>query len=122
MKKLLVLLILLSGCAGKPDAAPQKWEGFDVRVETQPSPPKTGMNEVMIEVSGKHGKGIHGLVVSLRMSDSESWKQTFPDGDLGVYHGAASFGPGRRDLQVMIEQEGRKSVLVFPITMDASAS
>ncbi|MHB1100508.1 MAG: hypothetical protein ACYCZR_13230 [Burkholderiales bacterium] len=122
MKKFFVLLALLSGCSGQPDAVPQKWEGFEVRVETQPSPPRTGMNEVMIEVSGKHGKGVHGLVVSLRMSDSEPWKQTFPDGDLGVYHGAAGFGPSREVLQVMIDRDGKQSILYFPIRMTASGS
>jgi hypothetical protein len=123
MKKLLVLFaLLLSACAGKPDTTPQKWDGYDVKVEVQPSPPKPGMNEVMVEVSGKHGKGVHGLIVSLRMQDSEPWKQTFPDGDLGVYHGAASFGPERHDLQVQIDRDGKKSVLVFPVRMDASAS
>ena len=122
MKQLFVLLVLLSGCSGQPDAIPQKWEGFEVRVETQPSPPRSGMNEVMVEVSGKHGKGVHGLVVSLRMSDSEPWKQAFPDGDLGVYHGAANLGPGRANLQVRIEQGGRKETLYFPIRMAASGS
>jgi len=122
MKKLFVLLALLSGCSGQPDAAPQKWQGFDVRVETQPSPPRVGMNEVMVEVSGKHGKGVHGLVVSLRTSDTESWKQTFPDGDLGVYHGAASLGPDHARLQVMIEQDGKRDILYFPIRMAASGS
>ena len=119
---LVILALLLCACAGKPDSAPQKWDGYDVKVEVQPSPPRPGMNEVMVEVSGKHGKGVHGLIVSLRMLDSEPWKQTFPDGDLGVYHGAASFAPNRHDLQVQIERDGRKSVLVFPVRMDASAS
>ncbi|MHB1301169.1 MAG: hypothetical protein ACYCY8_09940 [Burkholderiales bacterium] len=122
MKKFFVLLALLSGCSGQPDAVPQKWEGFEVRVETQPSPPRSGMNEVMVEVSGKHGKGVHGLIVSLRTGDSEPWKQTFPDGDLGVYHGAANLGPGHANLQVMIEQGGRKEILYFPFRMAASGS
>ncbi len=122
MKRMLLLLVFLSACSSEPASAPQKWEGFDVRVETQPSPPRTGMNEVMVEVSGKYGKGIHGLVVSLRTNESDAWKQTFPDGDLGVYHGAADLEPGRNVLQVQIEGEGKKSVLYFPIRMDASKS
>lgn len=122
MKRLILLLALLSGCAGHPDAIPQKWEGYDVRIETQPSPPRTGMNEVMVEVSGRHGKGVHGLIVSLRMNDLSQWKQTFPDGDLGVYHGAADLGSGRNVLQVQIEKDGKKSTLYFPIRMDAAKS
>lgn len=123
MKRSLILLVLLlSACAGKPDTMPQKWDGYDVKVEVQPSPPKPGMNEVMVQVSGKHGKGVHGLIVSLRMTDSEAWKQTFPDGDLGVYHGATSFAPDRHDLQVQIVRDGKTSVLVFPVRMGASAS
>ena len=123
MRKLVFLAALvLAGCGGQPDAKPQRWEGYDVRIETQPSPPRNGMNEVMVEVSGRHGKGVHGLIVSLRMSDAEPWKQTFPDGDLGVYHGAASFGANRRNLQVLIERDGKKSVLTFPVRMADSAS
>lgn len=80
------------------------------------------MNEVMVEVSGKHGKGVRGLVVSLRMGDTEPWKQTFPDGDLGVYHGAANLGPDHARLQVMIEQDGKRDILYFPIRMAASGS
>ncbi len=119
----IVLALLLAGCsAQQPDAAPQNWKGFEVRIETQPSPPRIGMNEVMVEVSGKHGKGVHGLIVSLRMNDSESWKQAFPDGDLGVYHSAADFSPGRTMLQVRIEQGGEKSTLYFPVRMGSSGS
>lgn len=113
----MALLLAVSGCAGQPDAAPQKWKGYDVRVETQPSPPRMGMNEVMVEVSGRYGKGVHGLVVSLRVNDTAPWKQTFPDGDLGVYHGAADFEPGETNLQVQIEQNGETSTLIFPIRM-----
>jgi hypothetical protein len=119
---LLALVLAVAGCSGQSDAVPQKWEGFDVRIETQPSPPRTGMNEVTVQVSGKHGKGVHGLIVSLRMTDSESWKQTFPDGDLGIYHGAADIRPGRTTLQVQIDRDGNTSELHFPIRMSASGS
>lgn len=122
MKRFFLLFALLSGCSGQPAAVPQKWAGYDVSIETQPSPPRTGMNEVMVEVTGKHRKGVHGLVISLRMDNSEKWKQTFPDGDLGIYHGAADFEPGRTVLQVQIQQDGKESELYFPIRMDGSTS
>lgn len=91
-----------------------------MRIQTQPSPPKNGMNEIMVEISGRHGKGVRGLVVSTRTADSDPWKQTFPDGDLGIYHGAAKLEPGRQDLQVQIEEGGEKSALTFHIRMGAS--
>ena len=121
MRKILaVLLLALGSCSTQPDAAPQHWKGFDVRIQTQPSPPRVGVNEIMVEVSGRHGKGIHGLVISTRMNDSQPWKQTFPDGDLGIYHGAEKIGPDSRDLQVMIDQNGEKTILHFGIRMDVS--
>ena len=120
-KRLLLLLFMLSGCSGQPASPPQEWEGHEVRIETQPSPPRIGMNEVMVEVSGKYGKGVHGLVVSTRMDDREEWKQTFPDGDLGVYHGAAALNPGKDVLQVRIEQQGKGSTLYFPISVAAGS-
>ncbi|NNM83480.1 MAG: hypothetical protein HKL98_12895 [Burkholderiales bacterium] len=121
MRKLLpVLLLVFSACSSQPDAAPQRWNGYDVRIQTQPSPPRVGMNEIMVMVSGRHGKGIHGLVISTRMNDAEPWKQTFPDGDLGIYHGAEKIDQNSRDLQVMIDQNGEKTILHFGVRMDAS--
>lgn len=114
----LVLLGTLSACGGEQaaDIPAQKWQGVDIRVESHPSPPRTGMNEFVVMATGKHSSPIYDLVVSLRTDDHDAWTQAIQDGQLGIYRRAAEVAPGTRSvLQVQIRRDGEESVLRFPL-------
>ncbi len=100
------------------DALPQNWQGMEVRVETRPSPPRIGMNESLILVTGEHHRPIYDLMVSLRTSDQDPWKQAIQDGQVGVYRRAVEVAPGTRSvLQVQIKRNGTESILRFPLNL-----
>jgi hypothetical protein len=114
----LLLLAAISACGGEQaaDAPPQKWQDMEVRVESRPSPPSAGMNEFLIIVTGERGQPDSDLVVSLRTSDQDPWKQAMQDGLVGVYRRAVEVGQGTRSvLQVQIKRNGAESELRFPL-------
>lgn len=116
----LFLLSALAACGGErvADTPTQKWQDVEVRVETRPSPPRAGMNEFLVMVTGKHGIPVYDLVVSLRTDDQDAWKQAIQDGQVGVYRRAARVEPGARSvLQVQIKRNGTESVLHFPLML-----
>lgn len=111
------LLGALAACGGDrvADMPPQKWQQAQVRVESRPSPPRPGMNEFLVIVTGERGP-VHNLVVSLRTDDQDPWTQAIQDGMVGVYRRAAKVDPGTRSvLQVQIKQNGAEDVLHFPL-------
>lgn len=115
--------VFLAGCgAASPDSPPQKWRDADVRIETEPSPPRIGMNEMRIMVSKKYGKGAKRIVVSARTRDSDPWQQAYPDGDLGIFHTAINVRQKEALVEVKITAETGTagatddSVLKFPLT------
>lgn len=115
------LLGMLSACGGRQDAdaPPQMLGDVEVRVESRPSPPRTGMNEFLVMVTGGRGKPISDLVVSLRTDDQDAWRQAIQDGQVGVYRRAAAVAPGTRSvLQVQIRRNGTESVLRFPLQLE----
>jgi hypothetical protein len=117
----LALLGLLAACGGRQaaDAPPQIWGDAEVRIESRPSPPRTGMNEFLVMVTGERGKPISDLVVSLRTDDQDAWKQAIQDGQVGVYRRAAEVAPGTRSvLQVQIRRGDTESVLRFPLQLE----
>jgi hypothetical protein len=118
----LLLSCALSACGGSEPAAEipaQKWQDADVRVESRPSPPKPGMNEILVMVTGERGRPVYDLVVSLRTDDNDAWKQAIQDGRVGVYRRAVEVRPGARStLQVQIRRNDAESVLRFPLALD----
>ena len=119
---LFAMLAFLSACGGRQatDAPPQMWGDAEVRVESRPSPPRKGMNEFLVMVTGERGKPISNIVVSLRTDDQDVWRQAIQDGQVGVYRRAAEVGPGVRSvLQVQIKRDGSESVLRFPLQLES---
>jgi hypothetical protein len=111
---------LLAACADSDnmDTPAQKWQGLDVRVETRPSPPAVGMNEFLVIATGDRGRPAYDLIVSLRSSDADPWKQAIQDGQVGVYRRAAELDAvARNSLQVQIRRGATESVLRFPFTV-----
>ncbi len=93
---------------------PQQWQGLEVRVESRPSPLHDGANEFLVMVADSRGKPAYNLVVSMRTSDSEPWKQAIQDGQVGVYRRAIKAEPGAV-LQVQLKRNEAESVLRFSL-------
>jgi len=126
VKKLLAislgfLVVVLAACnSDKGDAytiPAQHWNGTDVRVETHPNPPLAGMSEIVVIVTGPHGKPIHDLIISLRSNQSMPWVQAIQDGFIGVYRRAVDIGGGAVILQVRMEQGNEQKILYFPLKL-----
>jgi hypothetical protein len=119
----LALLVMLSAC-GEPaisNIPPQQWEGMLVQVETRPSPPEVGMDEVLVVVTEQNGKPGSDIMVSLRSSDHDQWIQAIEDGGLGVYRRAVVMAPGERSvLQVQLKRNGRTNVLRFQLKVKSN--
>jgi hypothetical protein len=110
---------MLAACSGGNEALEvpaQTWQDLEVRVESRPSPPRAGANEFLVIVSEKRGRPAHNLMVSLRTSDRDNWKQAIQDGQVGVYRRAIEAEPGERStLQVQLKGRGAEGVLRFPL-------
>lgn len=88
----------------------------EVSIESRPNPPAPGMNEILVMVTGDRGRPAYDLMVSLRTSDQDEWKQAIQDGLIGVYRRAVDVEPGTRStLQVQIKHNGEQSVLRFQL-------
>ncbi|RFC30988.1 MAG: hypothetical protein DID91_2727704580 [Candidatus Nitrotoga sp. MKT] len=115
----LFFLLLLVACGGDrvADTQPQKWQDAEVRVESRPSPPRPGVNEFLVIVTGERGP-IHNVMVSVRTDDQDQWIQAIQDGEVGVYRRAAKVAPGTRSvLQVQMKRNGVEGVLRFPLKL-----
>lgn len=110
---------LLASCGGDDGGATiptQQWQGVEIRVESRPMPPKPGMNEFLVMATKERGRPAFDLMVSLRTSDQDAWRQAIQDGQVGVYRRAVDVEPGERSvLQVQIKRKGEESVLRFPL-------
>jgi hypothetical protein len=120
---LLLLASTLSACGGgsEQNSIPaQHWKEMDVRIETHPNPPLPGMSEIVVIVTGAHGRPIQDLTVSLRGKDSMQWVQAIQDGLIGVYRRAVDLGDGDSVvLQVQLRRGSDENVLLFPLTLSA---
>ena len=117
---MLFMLAALSACGGEQasNIPAQKWENMEVRVESRPSPPRMGMNEFLVMVTGERGRPAYDLIVSLRTDDHDEWRQAIQDGQLGIYRRAAEVAPGSRSvLQVQIKRKDEESILRFPLEL-----
>lgn len=112
------MLSLLSACGGvqTDDAPPQRWQDYVVRVDSRPSPPRAGMNEILVMITDTKSRAGEDMIVSLRTSDRDKWIQAIEDGGLGVYRRAVVMEPGERSvLQVRLDRKGSQTVLRFPL-------
>ncbi len=114
-----LLLAALTACGGEQAAlAPQKWQGLEVSVESRPNPPRAGMNEFLVMVTDARGRPAYNLVVSLRTSPQDQWKQAIEDGQVGVYRRAVKLEPADHEvLQVQIRQKEAEGILEFPLNL-----
>lgn len=89
-----------------------------MRIETHPNPPLAGMSEIVVIITGPHGKPIPDLTVSLRGNDSVPWVQAIQDGFIGVYRRAVDIGDGETVvLQVRLQQGMEQKILLFPLKL-----
>jgi len=126
MKKYLgiVLSMLVFGLVSCSDGAAassipaQHWKEWTVRIQTHPNPPLAGMCEIVVIITGPHGKPGGDLIVSLRGMDSEPWMQAIEDGYIGVYRRAVDVGENKTGvIQVHIQQGTEQKTLLFPVTL-----
>ena len=112
-------LVACSDSATDSSIPPQHWENMVVNIQTHPSPPTSGMSEIVVIITGPHGKPEGDLIVSLRGSESEPWIQAIEDGYIGVYRRAIDIGENRNGIvRVMIQQGKKQKILRFPIKLD----
>lgn len=89
-----------------------------VRIETHPNPPLAGMSEIVVIITGPHGRPAGDLTVSLRGNDAMPWVQAIQDGFIGVYRRAIDIGEGGTAVvQVRLEQGSVQKVLLFPFKL-----
>jgi hypothetical protein len=99
----------------------QHWNDTDVRIDTHPNPPLAGMSEIVVILTGPHGRPAGDVTVSLRGNASAPWVQAIQDGLIGVYRRAIDIGEGDKTvLQVRLQQGKEEKVLFFPIKLAAS--
>jgi hypothetical protein len=120
----ILLSLLATGLAACNDGAaassipPQHWKQMVVRIETHPSPPLAGMSEVVVIITGPHGRPAGDLIVSLRGTESAPWVQAIEDGYIGVYRRAVDIGENKKGvIQVQIRQGAEQKILLFPIDL-----
>jgi len=98
----------------------QQWRDTVVRIETHPNPPLAGMSEIVVIITGPHGKPAGDLTVSLRGNGSMPWVQAIQDGFIGVYRRAIDVGDDQSAVvQVRLQQGSVEKILLFPIKLSA---
>ncbi|MHB8353676.1 MAG: hypothetical protein ACYDCF_04450 [Burkholderiales bacterium] len=111
-------VLMLAGCSGDrvADSVPQQWQGLEVRVESRPSPPTSGMNEFLVIITDQRGQPAWNCLVDVRSAEADPWKQAIQDGRVGVFRRAALVGPGERStLQVQVRRDDQQTILRFPL-------
>ena len=113
----------LAACNNESETASipaQHWNEMVVHIETHPNPPLAGMSEIVVIVTGPHGKPAGDLTVSLRGVESLPWVQAIQDGFIGVYRRAIDLGDGKTAVvQVRLQKGDTQKVLLFPIKLAA---
>jgi hypothetical protein len=93
---------------------------MDVRIEPHPNPPVAGVSEIVVIVTGPHGRPIHDLIISLRGNDAMPWVQTIQDGYMGAYRRSVDIGSGDAAvLQVRLQRDDIQKILLFPLKLAA---
>lgn len=113
-------LVACNDGAGTLSIPSQHWKENVVRLETHPNPPLPGISEIVVIITGPHGKPTGDLIVSLRGRDSDPWVQAIQDGFIGVYRRAVDIGEGDSAVvQVRLQQGAEQQVLRFPLKLAA---
>jgi hypothetical protein len=111
-------MALLCACSDNGNASnlgTQSWGAIQVSVETRPSPPRHGRNEVVVLVSGDRHRPVYDAVIRLR-AQQDAWVQAIEDGHVGVYRRAVDFGEGdHATLQVQLQRGSEETILEFPV-------
>lgn len=116
-----LLSVMLVSCGDTPESAvpstpPQMWGDVEVIVETRPEIAKVGMNEFLIMVTRKPRKPMFDMIVSIRTSESEPWRQAIQDGHVGVYRRSLQLtDPANQAVLVRLERGDEKVELRFPL-------
>lgn len=99
-----------------PSIPSQTWKAIEVSVETRPVVVAPGMNEFLVITTRKPKRPVFDLVVSMRMNESDPWKQAIQDGHVGVYRRSLMVtDPAAQTLFVHIKQKEEETVLRFPL-------
>jgi len=94
----------------------RQWGPYDVTVETRPSPPRIGQNEIVVVIAGEHHQPVYDAVVAVRAQASSPWIQAIEDGHVGVYRRAVRFSSGAQNvLQVQLKRGEDSTILEFPV-------
>lgn len=113
-----IVLAACSDSAADSSIPPQHWKNMVVRIQTHPSPPVAGMSEIVVIITGPHGKPAGDLIVSLRGTESAPWIQAIEDGYIGVYRRAVDIGDDKTGIvRVRIQQGKEQEILRFPIKL-----
>ena len=118
---LAVLSFILVSCGGPEESAtpgtpPQMWGDVEIIVETRPEVATVGMNEFLVMVTRKPRKPMFDLLVSIRMSESDPWRQAIQDGHVGVYRRSLQVtDPTTQAVLVRLERGDDKVELRFPL-------
>ncbi len=110
MKQFVIALFVLclSACSAPEEYVPipvQNWDGTLIEIQTRPAPVSAGMNEFLVIATLERGKPVHDLIVSLRASDAQEWKQAIQDGHSGVYRKAVMVPKGARYIYVDLRKK-----------------
>lgn len=119
----LALAFGLSACGSSQESGrigTRQWGPYQVTVETRPSPPRPGQNEVVVIIAGEHHQPLYDALVTMRAQPSSPWVQAIEDGHVGVYRRAVKFGPeAQANLQVQVQHGNDATILEFPVSVRA---
>jgi len=120
MRYLLLILtgMLIAGCSSEQPGwspEPQAWQDITIRIETQPSPIRRGMNEFILIANHQQRGFVNDLLVEVHTNGS-GWKQAMPDGALGVFRRALPVGDVQQDhLYVRLTRRGQHGDMKFAL-------
>ena len=101
----------------------QTWQGVDVQIETRPSPPVQGMNEMWVMLTDDHHRPVFDVIVNLRATSIQEWQQGIQDGRTGVFRRAIRItDPQQQKIEVKLTRRGQEAILEFPMTGTSAIS
>jgi hypothetical protein len=114
------LALPLTGCDSPSKEAitlpTQRWQDVDVQIESRPSPPVNGINEIWVLITDANGNPAWDCLVYIRSSSQDPWKQAIQDGRVAVYRRAILLDQNQHEiLQVEIKRNGKEAELSFPL-------